>query len=311
MHRAFSQVALAATFLGAALAAPVLAPQAAQAQQAPAEEVRGEEDDDTIVVRGGRPENVSRADVHRQALDIAPTDDHLDTPLARFEGHLCPGIAGMHEEYAMLMIDRIRANAHDLGIEIQEDGCSPNFVIVFADDSQQMLQNVVDSNPQMFQYVNRTELRRMLEPGPVHVWNNVELRTALGHPVPRDRNLASPPIFRQNATHSRIYTSTRRDIASIMVIYDRDEVETMSIGQLADYATMRGLVQTKPTDDLAMNSILSLFNETGPYPERLTNFDRAYLRAVYDWIPNLPGAAKLGNVNRQLRLIAAEQSDED
>ncbi|MCL6252249.1 hypothetical protein M3P36_14485 [Altererythrobacter sp. KTW20L] len=210
------------------------------------------------------------------------------------------------------MIDRIRDNARSLGIRLQEDGCAPNFIIAFVEDSQSAMQGLMDSNSGMFLYVQPEERRRLLAPGPVHIYTSVELRTRDGIPISMERTNAGPPVSQQAMAHSRIYTSTRRDIASVFVLYDRDTVRGMSLSQLADYATMRGLAQTEPAGDLTMNSILNLFNPTGPYPDELTDFDRAYLNSVYDWIPNLPAMAKIGNVNRELnRLAAAAERPEE
>lgn len=263
-------------------------------------------DDDQIIVRSGRPADVSRGQVQRQARAITPSGDQLDIPLARFEDRLCPGIIGLQVDAAMTMIDRIRYNAHQLGVRIMDDGCTPNMLVVFSSDSQATMQDLVDRNPWVFSHVGEPEERRMLAPAPVHVFTQIEPRTRDGMPIGQARDLTAPPVSNQAMAHSLLYTSTRRDIVGTTVIFDRDEIGGMTVGQLADYVTMRGLAQTQPTADLAMNSILSLFNPTGPYPEGLTDFDRAYLRALYDWIPNLPAAAKLANVNQELARMAEE-----
>lgn len=293
------------------LLAPVLAlaaPSWAQEPTSPREPLADEEPSaGEIVVQHARPQDVSRVDVHRQARAVTTSEDPLRVPLARFEDRLCPGVIGLQVDAAMLMIDRIRDNAHQLGIRIQEDGCQPNFVIVFSEDSQATMQSVVDRNPAIFQFVLPAERRRLLAPAPVHVFSNIEPRTRDGMPISRDRNLVNPPVSRQQMAHSLYYTTTRRDITSVTIVFDRDEVQGMSVGQLADYATMRGLAETQAPADAAMNSILTLFSPDGPYPESLTDFDRAYLRAVYDWVPNLPAAAKLGQVNRELNRLAAER----
>ncbi len=39
----------------------------------------------------------------------------------------------------------------------------------------------------------------------------------------------------------------------------------------------------------------------------MTQFDRAYLAALYDGIPNIPRITKVQGVNRQLRLQEAAQ----
>ncbi len=313
MRRAIRRVTTLVALLAGTATVPALAQDRATSNSAEPQFVNENSiaPEDTIIVRTGRPEDVSRRDVQRQARDIAASGQHLEIPLARFEDRLCPGILGLQVEYAMLMIDRIRDNANELGVRLMPDGCEPNFFVIFSDDSQATLAEVVENNPYAFQFMESGEKRDMLKPGPVHVWLNIEPRTLTGVPVAQSRSLTDPPVMQVNAAHSRIYTTTRRDISSAMIIFDRDEVGSLSIGQLADYATMRGLAQTEPADSLAMNSILSLFNDEGPFPGRLSSFDQAYLRALYDWIPNLPAAAKLGNVNRELRLIAQERGLEE
>jgi hypothetical protein len=70
---------------------------------------------------------------------------------------------------------------------------------------------------------------------------------------------------------------------------------------------MRSFARTKPVEgDLALDTILTLFDDNRMPPDGLTDFDQAYLRSVYDWIPNLPAATKLLGVNRQLTKVAEE-----
>jgi hypothetical protein len=297
--------------------APAAAGVAVHAQEAgppvvpPTDSAAEQGENDRIVVRRGRPEDVSRAEVHRQARAITDADDQREVPLARFEDALCPGVMGLRTDAAMLMIDRIRDNAHQLGIRLSEDGCHPNMLVVFSPDSQATMQGMADQNAFVFQFLEPEDRREILAPAPVHVFRHVVPRTRDGMGMGQVRNLTAPPWSQQQMAHSLIYTTTRRDIASVTVVFDRDEVRGMSVVQLADYATMRGLAPTRPADGLAMDTILGLFDPDGPWPETLTDFDRAYLRALYDWIPNLPAAYKIGNVNDQLDRIAAEAGARD
>jgi hypothetical protein len=103
-------------------------------------------------------------------------------------------------------------------------------------------------------------------------------------------------------THSKIYLAVREDITQAVVVFDRDEVAGKSLDQLADYATMRGLARTRPVeDDPTMDTILTMFH-SDVAPAGMTRFDRAYLAALHDSIPNMPGITKLLGVSRQLRL---------
>lgn len=264
---------------------------------------------DQIIVTG-QGEQVSIRAVERQARDIAMRQGNLyDVPLARFEDRLCPGVTGLTAEMAALIIDRVRANARELGVRVQDDGCAANFVIVFTPDGEALLRGLMEANPQNFQFLDQSDKDDMLEPGPVHVWTSVEPRTLTGMPIAQVRDLTNPPRMAVHAAHTRIYTTTRRDITAIMIAFDNDAVRHLSVGQLADYATMRGLAQTRPVPGMAIDSILSLFEGGDAPPTRLTNFDAAYLRALYADQPNLPAIMKLGNVGEELRELTQVGSE--
>jgi hypothetical protein len=294
---------LADALLLACLPASTAAQERAQAPSASASE-------DEIIVTG-KSGGERRRQVHWQARDIAIAGNIYDDPLARFETALCPGIVGLDAEPASLMIDRLRANARALDLRVQEDGCTPNFLVVFTADGQRMMDELRSSSGYLFQFLDAGEKRDLFDaPGPVRVWTHVQTRTRDGMIVANVRDLTSPPVAQMAMAHSKIYTSTRRDIESVMVVFDAAAVRGLSVGQLADYATMRGLAQTRPAAGaMPLGTILALFEGEGPRPEGLTEFDRAFLASVYHWLPNLPAAAKLGGVNRQLRILASE-SDE-
>jgi hypothetical protein len=288
-----------ATF-AATLALSLPAPLAAQ--EGPDSAVQTDEE---IVVTGTIGE-ISVAQVQRQARDIAVNHGNvLEAPLARFEDRLCPGVVGLEEDFAFALNARIRVNADALGIRLLGDDCRPNFVVVFAEDGEALFRNLIDESPEYFRYLNSGEVNDILEPGPVHVWTNVEPRTLTGMPIAQVRDLTSPPSMGVWGAHSRIYTTTRNDITSVMITFDRDAVRGLSLRQLADYATMRGLAQTRIPRDTVMDSILSLFDSDTP-PVGMTEFDHAYLRSLYDGIPNLPAFRKISGTARQLRLMAEE-----
>ena len=263
-------------------------------------------DSNTIVVTE-QIERPGRADVHSQALDIAVSGNVQVAPLARWEIPLCAGIGGLTTDTAALMIDRIREHARFVGLQVAEDGCEPNFIVAFVDDGVATLNRLIDNNPARFQYLNSGEKREMLEPGPVHVWTDVQPANRDGVPIRRGRNLVDPPITGGWMSHSLIYTSNRNDIVSVMVLFDRAAVLDMTLVQLADYATMRGLAQTRAPDEVSVDSILGLFHpvdENGDTRANgLTDFDRAYLSAVYEGIPNMPAGVRLGRVAAELRDI--------
>lgn len=267
--------------------------------------------DEDIVVTG-RVERPSESEVTRQARSITAPTAIRHLPLPRFQDRLCPGIFGMKGEFAALMIDRIRDNAEKLDLWMAEDDgtCRPNFVVAFVDDGQAALKQIEENQYWLFQSLTTADRRELLaEDGPVRVWTTTQTRTRDGMPVARRESLDNPPVVSAWMAHSKIYIPIREDITQVVVLFDKADVKGKTLVQLADYATMRGLARTRPVDGdgQAMDTILGLFDTNASPPPEMTNFDRAYLAAVYDNIPNIPGITKVLGVNRQLSLQAEEE----
>lgn len=261
---------------------------------------------DDIVVTGRVEAPPTTTEVTRQARAITAPTALRHLPLPRFEDRLCPGIFGMKPDYASLMIGRIRANAERLDLWMSEDDgtCRPNFIVAFVDDGQAALAQIERNQGWLMQGLTTADRRELLaEDGPVRVWTTTQTRSRDGLPVPRRETLDNPPTVSTWMAHSKIYLATREDITQVIVLFDRKDIYGKTLVQLADYATMRGLARTRPMDGdgQTMDTILALFDANGSPPLEMTEFDRAYLGAVYDNIPNIPGITKVLGVNRQLR----------
>lgn len=288
------------TFL-AGLAAAWLGASSGFAQ--PQDEAADTESGNNIVVTGRAEEEPTGSEISRQARSITVPTQIRRAPLPRFEGdRLCPGILGLTTPDAALMIDRIRANAERFGLWMAEDDgtCRPNFVVAFVDDGQATIRAIKEDRYWLFRDMPYHELRELMaEEGPVRVWTATAMRTRDGMPAGSSQWMAS----------SRIYLSMREDIVWVLVLVDRADAQGKTLLQLADYATMRGLARTRPVDGegQAMDTILALFDSGAEPPAEMTEFDRAYLGAVYDGLANMPGITKVLGVNRQLRRQADGQ----
>ncbi len=228
----------------------------------------------------------------------AQADGIREEPLARFEEPICPGVAGLQLDYASAAVSRIRENAQRFGLRIaDEETCDPNMVLVIMEDGQSYLQGLAEERPHLFESLSRAELRDLLNAtGPVRTWVSTEMRTRDGLRVALRENLEDIPQVRVMAAHSRIYVPVRRDITASMVLINRDAVSGLSIDQLADYATLRGLSETVPEAASETSTIQRLFDDDGIAAEGLTEFDATYLARLYDWIPNLPASARVQGI---------------
>jgi hypothetical protein len=286
--------ALCATVPLAAQTAP--APNATPEQGAPAQTAAPP--DNEIVVTGETTKTPDDSEVFDQARDVSRVGRYqlYEEALPRFETPLCPGVVGLKPGAAGSMIDRIRANAARLDIALAEGDCSPNLVVAFVDDGRSLLNDLRRNRPQIFRLVSadeRTELLR--EKAPVRVWNNIATRWTGAGPPPEPG--VKPSVWGQL---NRLYMPESHDIVSALVLFDREAVLGMTLDQLADYATMRGLSHTRPASaDEPMATILSLFEGHGQGPDALTSFDIGYLQSLYRGASNLSAAHKLLGVRRQ------------
>ena len=301
------RAALLAAFAGVlGISAPVAAQEAADAGQQEAAPAA----DDNIVVTGERP---ARSEVTRQARDVTDIgSDVRDRPLARIEDRLCPGVLGLKQSGAELMIDRIRWNAERLHMWLADDtDCHPNLIVAFVEDGKAEIAALVEHQPWLFEDMTTAQRHALLATeGPVRVWTTSLTRTRDGMEIARRESLDNPPQVEMWMAHSKLYLTIREDITQTVVLFDRAAVHGKSIIQLADYATMRGFARTRPASgDAQFDTILALFDPNHEPPQALTDFDQAYLTNLYQEIANLPAAMRLADVSNELERLANANAD--
>jgi hypothetical protein len=224
-----------------------------------------------------------------------------EEPLARFEDPLCPGIVGLQVEAAEFLVGRIRSNAEALGLRLADERtCEPNVVVMFVKSGQGYFERLRDDRPFLFRDLTLAERDELFgDDRPARALLRVIPRSRDGMPIPRREDLIAPPQTTMWMAHSKIYTATRNDIYHALVLFDRDAVKGMTVNQLADYVTFRALSRTLPTESSvgANASVLTLFN-AGAQVDGLTEFDRAWLAALYRGPPNLPAPARLAELEK-------------
>lgn len=231
-------------------------------------------------------------------LAAAPAKAQSDEePLARFHDAICPGVVGLRVPAAEAVVGRIRANIHALGVRLAPEGesCEPNVVVAILADGSAFIDEMKADNGWLFAEMDRAEADALLtDTGPVRALLRTRTRSRDGIPVPLREGLSDLPQTTMWMAHSKIYTATRNDIISALVLFDRAAVRGLTLTQIADYATFRALAHTLPQNTaVRQDSILALFEGGAVRPTELTEFDKAYLAGMYEGLPNLPAPARL------------------
>jgi hypothetical protein len=262
------------------------------------------------IVVTGKTGPIDARKVTREARSVSRETDLRHEPLARFEGYACPGVIGLKREYAEQFVGRIRMVAEDLDIPLARNGdCTPNIIVAFTDDGRADLAVLQRKTAILSDVLTPDERHELLEePGPVRVFSVVETRMQNGSLVPRRRDLVNPPVGRMEGGQSLISTATQKEIVSVVVLFDRNDVRSKSLRQLADYSVMRVFARTRDAKgDKAPDSILALFDDGNPAPASgLTAFDRAYLAALYEGSAHVPGLGQILRVSRKLETLTSD-----
>jgi hypothetical protein len=257
-----------------------------RAQPAASGPAPGATETETIVVTGDRRDPVA-AFVEDITVD---TGDQI----AKFATPICPIALGLPPGHREVIEARLRQVAQYLGVGAGAGDCRPNVVVVVAAQGGDFVRQLRRERPDVFAALELAELRRIMRlAGPVRAWQVVEPHGADGRPMRRIsfiEGAGGPPrpiahgYELTGVTASRTAQATRQDLSLSFIVFDLAATEGLSLLQIADHAAMRALARTEGAGLPAGRSILTLFGDrdAGAQPVgELTNWDEAYLRALY------------------------------
>ena len=256
---------------------------------AQAQDSGGESDDTQIIVEGTI--EVDGTVVRQQAREITQRANSSSEPVARWQRPVCAGVYGLSLENAIAIINRIHDVAELAGLEVDPDlECAANLWVIIVDDPAETFADLREESGWMLRGLEGPELNRIeAQSGPIRAWTLASTRTEDGRPIPigREAVMLAQEAFRrgeipwnENWNMSRLRTSIRRDIDGSFVLVQRSAIGSIDAYALADYAAMRMLARTdEPRENVAFTTVLSLFSDEMA-PQRVTAFDRAYLRSI-------------------------------
>lgn len=263
--------------------------------------------------QSGLPAAAEPADAPVQLEDVVVTGSSLDTlirsfvnevaapnrrrGLARWDDRVCVGVANLRSEPAQYIVDRVSTVAEDVGLTPGEPGCTANIMIVASDDPAGLAEALVRERGQALRMggsgMDRggVALRAFVaSDAPVRWWQvAIPVDSDTGMRAIRIPGECKPPcesVFDYAPVigvfaASRLSTQIVDNLTRTIVILDIDQVDRVSIVQLADYLAMVTLAQIDPDADTSRYaSILNVFDR----PETasgLTAWDRAYLTGLY------------------------------
>jgi len=244
----------------------------------------------TTIIVTPPPTEVERREELREFTKQIVRPPRMRQPIAKFLYPVCVQVLGLDAPDAEAIAERIRANARDLGIGADDNPkCLPTVRVAFmapaAGPPERWL--ALDS-PSIAHLSDRQRERVLAETGPVRAWNRIVIRDARGQPFPLFDKLR--PVFstefapEMDQPYSGSDPIITAEITGAAVMISRDAAHGFTLAQLADYATVRTLIETSAPsnqESVPAPTILALFDEAEP-PTEMTSFDRALVAELYN-----------------------------
>jgi hypothetical protein len=275
------------------------------------------------VGKAGLPRVTIEARKERQALRLKV--DHFVTSvviqpenesLMRWNAPICPLVAGLPRNIGEFMLARISQAARAARAPLAGRRCRANLLVIATAHPDRVLKEW-----RWLARTGRIDTREGIEPvwsfiksrEPVVVWYNTvagcggasphfgaksaaELNSAIGSAQP---NASLGRSYCQNSIDTHLTYGDVRSIFSAIVVVDTNRLKHVTVGQLADYVSLVGLVNVRThTDGGGAQTILRLFRDPKP-PHGLTPWDRALLYSLY----NTSQSGKLQLIDMEVTMV--------
>jgi len=244
-------------------------------------------DEEDIIVVGERLQEMVRDFVGEVA--VAPGSEQQ---LARWDGRICPLVAGLPARQMQYVADRIAQRAHQVDIETEGPGCRANILIFVTPDASRLATGIVDEFRTLVGYYSTTgestlgrgELEAFSTSGaPVRWWHVNQTVSGDGQELSGD--LGGTQVIRNGAPPSRLRRATRQDFLRVLIIVDARQAQGLQFQALADYLAMVSLAQLDADGETTGTpTILNLFADRdsgAAMPAGMTQWDEAYLEGLY------------------------------
>lgn len=248
------------------------------------------QNEDEIVVEARL---IKRKEAAQELANIITPRQDLNDALPRYSSPICIFVYGLNKDYSAALIEKMHKNIADIGLKPGKDGCQPNLVVAFVDDAAKEIETFKTNKEfsWLFSSLDRFEIKKLTkEKGTSRAWRSTVPGTRFGIELERTRfvkglatELPGEVYDNPEASSGRLTAATSNLVKTSIVIMEWGGVDDKTVGQLADFATMRALLpvnEITDTDAQTIDSILSIFTTNGG-PDALTEFDTAYLHAYY------------------------------
>ena len=232
------------------------------------------------------------------------TDTHFRGQIPRFEWRVCPVALGMPDQQNQRVTERIRRIGAATGVPMADRGCDANAILIVTPDKPATMRMLRQEYPALF-FTPLGERIRVDRAAPVSAWQVEGRRTADGLDIgTAGDGRGTYYISEVTGVSSRIRPATRPHFKASVIVIDLASLRGLTSIQLADYAAMRLLARTDPSelDQSTVPTILNVVDAPmgAEVPVTMTQWDLGFLRALYGSAENRYAEQQRHEMRRRL-----------
>lgn len=230
--------------------------------------------------------------------------------LARWHDTVCPLTLGLREELNDYITDTIVSLAEEVGAEAVPGDCRANLLVMITEDPAGAIESLREDRIDIYQSISLTD-RAAIDRGETDVlaFSRIELRGADGRlPDIGGGSIEGDGAMLGGVMPGRTKLATRADLNFRAILIDADHARGRTMQQLSAFAAMMALAEfdvREPVDPAF--TILNLFQSTDNVPADLTDWDVAYLRALYATDGAYDADGQQSAMIREIRASLAER----
>lgn len=240
---------------------------------------------DDIEVRAEASRQAQRQNIERY-VEGAMTSPR-GRPLARWSKEVCVSAMNFQPTFARALLDRIGLRMLQAGVDVKEEGCRPDIMIVATNDGRDLARSIVESNEGGLRPsrantdLGSAALRAFQEQDrPIRWWHvSLPVSADTGDIAVRLDGEEPPTINVRDA--SRLRSNTRDDLSRVIILVETPRLSGVVGTALADYLAFISLAQVDPSHDMkGYDTILNLLESPSQYTE-MTIWDQELLAGLY------------------------------
>ena len=204
--------------------------------------------------------------------------------IARWKTPICLRVIGGTQAANDALQHKIVGTISDLGVSVGRRRCSPNAIVVVAAEADRFAAAFAERYRARFFLEGRSEQASFAQPSQAVRWRHrTRMAGADGPPVDTAaEQVNGAPRIR--GVNSRLTVATMETIDRAMIVVDPARLDLIASDALAQYLAFVILIDMPPgVEPGGRSTILNLFDDPS---SRLTDWDRAFVSALYRSAPN-------------------------